>query len=224
MHITARVISSRILSLSVEKDDVVAILGRNGVGKTTLLRSIMNFDEPRSEGVIRFEGTDISSLPAHRISSLGVGFVPQERRMFGSLTVDQNLQMATIGVDSPRYTPDDIYDVFPALTEIQNQQARTLSGGQQQMVTIGRGLIGDTKLLLLDEPLEGLAPTIVSDLKSAIEDLSSDLTIIMVEQKVSEVMDVASYGHIIDRGTVVFQGNREEFDHRSEEVRRHLAV
>jgi branched-chain amino acid transport system ATP-binding protein len=92
------------------------------------------------------------------------------------------------------------------------------------MVTIGRGLIGDTKLLLLDEPLEGLAPTIVSDLKAAIRDLSSDLTIIMVEQKVSKVMDVASYGHIIDRGTIVFQGDREAFDHRSEDVRRHLAV
>jgi branched-chain amino acid transport system ATP-binding protein len=196
------------VSLELPPGETLAVLGRNGVGKTTLLATIMGHTRWRGGG-IRFAGREISGLPAYRRARLGIGFVPQEREIFPSLTVEENLQVAA---RPGRWPLARIYEFFPALAERRRNRGNQLSGGEQQMLAIGRALIGNPSLLLMDEPLEGLAPVIVDALLAGLDQLKreDDLALLLVEQHVRLALELAPHALILDRGQVVFTGATRE--------------
>jgi len=211
------------IDMEVDAREVVAVLGRNGAGKTTTLRSITGLLEPR-EGTITFDGEEITGMRAYDIAGRGIGFVPEERRLFEGLTVDENLRMAEIeGVGE--YTIDDAYALFPRLDELRESEAGDLSGGEQQMLAIGRGLLGGTELLLLDEPTEGLAPQIVEDVMEAIRTLKQEsVTIVLVEQNVQLALALADRAYIIESGKVVHHAPADELADDEETIDRYLAA
>jgi branched-chain amino acid transport system ATP-binding protein len=186
----------------------LAVLGRNGVGKTTLLATIMGHTTLHG-GSIRFAGSEIGALPPYRRSRLGIGFVPQEREIFRSLTVEENL---TVAGRAGRWTTARVYDFFPSLAERRRNRGNELSGGEQQMLSIGRALMGNPTLLLMDEPLEGLAPVIVDSLLAALETLKRDggLALVLIEQHARIALDFAAAALVLDRGRVVFSGASRE--------------
>jgi branched-chain amino acid transport system ATP-binding protein len=197
------------VSLSVEEGSVMALLGRNGVGKTTTVRSIIGFT-PARRGRIVFKGADITHEPAYAIARRGVGLVPQGRRIFGSLTVEEQI---TLGADrrQGRWVLERLYDLFPRLNERRRQRAITLSGGEQSMLSIGRALLMNPDLLLLDEPTEGLAPLIVDQVAATIQELKREhQTILLVEQDLSLALELADYVYIMNKGAVVFKGKPED--------------
>jgi branched-chain amino acid transport system ATP-binding protein len=197
------------VSLSVDAGSVIALLGRNGVGKTTTVRSIIGFT-PARRGRIVFKGADITREPAYAISRRGVGLVPQGRRIFGSLTVEEQI---TLGADRAqgRWGLDRLYGLFPRLSERRRQRAITLSGGEQSMLSIGRALLMNPDLLLLDEPTEGLAPLIVDQVAATIQELKREnQTILLVEQDLSLALELADYVYIMNKGAIVFQGKPED--------------
>jgi branched-chain amino acid transport system ATP-binding protein len=196
------------VSLTVSPGGTLAVLGRNGVGKTTLLATIMGHTKLRA-GQIGFAGQDISFLPAYRRSRLGIGFVPQEREVFPSLTVAENLSVAA---RSGAWTVARVYDLFPPLAERRLHRGNQLSGGEQQMLAIGRALMGNPSLLLMDEPLEGLAPVIVDSLLGALETLKrdGDLALVLIEQHARIALQFAAEALVLDRGRVVFSGPSRE--------------
>ncbi|WP_195155693.1 ABC transporter ATP-binding protein, partial [Halorubrum sp. AJ67] len=155
------------LSLSVEEGEIVALVGRNGVGKTTTLRTALGLTPPR-EGTVRFHGTDVTGMEPHAIAARGMGWVPEERRVFSHLTVEENLRVAAHSAADPDARVAEAYELFPALDRFSDKEAGDLSGGQQQMLAIARGMAGDNDLLLVDEPSEGLAPQIVEDVVEAL--------------------------------------------------------
>ncbi|MFB6107587.1 MAG: ABC transporter ATP-binding protein [Haloplanus sp.] len=211
------------IDLEVADEEVVAVLGRNGAGKTTTLRSITGLTPPR-EGTITFDGEDITDLSPFKIARRGVGFVPEERRLFDGLTVHENLRMAEIE-DVGEYTIADAYDLFPKLDELRESEAGDLSGGEQQMLAIARGLLGGTKLLLLDEPTEGLAPQIVEDVMDAVRTLKDEsITIVIVEQNVQLALDVADRAYVIESGQVVHEAPAHELAEDDETIDRYLAT
>ena len=196
------------IGLDLPPDGSLAVLGRNGVGKTTLLATIMGHTRLRA-GSIRFAGVEIAGLPPFRRARLGIGFVPQEREIFASLTVAENLLVA----ERPgRWSQDRVYDFFPPLAERRHHRGNQLSGGEQQMLAIGRALIGNPKLLLLDEPLEGLAPVIVEALLAGFERLKreDDLALVLVEQHARLALEMARQAIVLDRGLIVFSGRSRE--------------
>jgi branched-chain amino acid transport system ATP-binding protein len=196
------------VSLALAPGGALAVLGRNGVGKTTLLATIMGHTNLRA-GRIAFAGQDISFLPAYRRSRLGIGFVPQEREVFRSLTVAENLSIAARpGV----WTLTRVYDLFPPLAERRFHNGYHLSGGEQQMLAIGRALMGNPTLLLMDEPLEGLAPVIVDSLLAVLETLKSDrgLAMVMIEQHARIALQFAAEALVLDRGRIVFSGSSRD--------------
>jgi branched-chain amino acid transport system ATP-binding protein len=192
------------VSIGLKPGATLAVLGRNGVGKTTLLATIMGLTTLRA-GSIRFEGAEISALPAYRRVRLGIGFVPQEREIFRSLTVEENLDVAA---RPGRWTIERIYDFFPSLAERRRNRGNQLSGGEQQMLAIGRALMGNPRLLLMDEPLEGLAPVIVEAVLQGIDRLKreDDLALILVEQHARIALEFTSDAIVLDRGAVVYTG------------------
>jgi len=192
------------ISLAVPSGGMLAVLGRNGVGKTTLLATIMGHTTLRA-GQIRFAGQEISKLPAYRRARLGIGFVPQEREVFGSLTVAENLSVAA---RPGAWSLSRIYDFFPPLAERRYNRGNQLSGGEQQMLAIGRALMGNPLLLLMDEPLEGLAPVIVDTLLAGLERLKreDDLALVLIEQHARLALEFAAAAIVLDRGTIVFSG------------------
>ena len=198
------------LSLHAEAGSVTAILGRNGVGKTTLIRSIIGFTPPRT-GHIRFAGEPIERLPSYEIARRGVGLVPQGRRIFPSLTVQENLQIGAAGGNRGRWTLAGVYELFPALhARIQNYGGQ-LSGGEQQMLAIGRALMSNPTLLLMDEPSEGLAPLIVRGLSDTMAQLkATGLAIVLVEQNLPLALAVADTAFIISKGRIVYHGSPDE--------------
>jgi len=205
------------ISLKVREGSVVALLGRNGMGKTTTIRSIIGFTPPR-RGAIRFRGKDITNLPPYQIAKLGLGLVPQGRRIFPSLSVRENLVMSarTRGKSDP-WTLEKIYYLFPILKERANVKGTSLSGGEQQMLTIGRALLTNPDLLLMDEPSEGLAPMIVRDVGWIIGRLKrSGLAILLVEQNFSLALSVADYVYVINKGEIVFESTPKEFQANEE--------
>jgi len=209
------------VSLSVEEGEVVTVLGRNGAGKTTTLRSIVGIAPPR-RGSIEYGGEDIVGMPTHDIIERGIGYVPEDRQVWSTLTVAENLEVpAGRGGD---WTLEDAYDLFPTLDDLREARAGTLSGGEQQMLVIARGLLGGTDLLLLDEPSEGLAPQIVSDVRDAIIDLKDDLTILLVEQNVNLALDVADRVFVLANGEVVHQSRADDLDADDPAIREHVAV
>jgi branched-chain amino acid transport system ATP-binding protein len=200
------------ISLDVPPGRTLAVLGRNGVGKTTLLATIMGHTRLRG-GAIRFAGREISGLPPYRRARLGIGFVPQEREIFPSLTVEENLLVAERrGQLSGPWTLARVYDFFPPLAERRRNRGNQLSGGEQQMLAIGRALMGNPALLLMDEPLEGLAPVIVEALLAGLDRLKreDDLALLLVEQHAQLALELAPGAIVLDRGLIVFAGASRE--------------
>ncbi|MCH9674896.1 MAG: ABC transporter ATP-binding protein [Gammaproteobacteria bacterium] len=200
------------VSLNVEPAQCVSMIGRNGVGKTTTMRSIIGLT-PASEGSITFEGKDITRLPTHHISKLGLGFVPEDRRIFPELTVWQNLDIARRTATGGRenWNEDRVFELFPDLKDITGRLGGVLSGGQQQMLTIARSLMGNPRLLLLDEPSEGLAPKVVETLREQIMMLKqSGLAIVLAEQNLSFVLHLSDFCHIMEKGEIKFSGTSDE--------------
>ena len=192
------------ISLSLRGASTLAVLGRNGVGKTTLLSTIMGHTTLHG-GSIRFRGEDMTALPAYARCRSGIGFVPQEREIFSSLTLEENL---TVAARPGRWTLERVYDFFPRLAERRRNRGNQLSGGEQQMLAIGRALMGNPVLLLMDEPLEGLAPVIVDALLSGLDRLKreDDLALLLVEQHARLALELAENAIILDRGAVVYSG------------------
>ena len=212
------------LSFTVKDKDLFAILGRNGAGKTTLLRSIIGLNPPRG-GEIRFNETDITRLKPHMRSHLGISYVPQGREIIPDLTVEENILVSLIGVGkSARRIPDLVYDYFPALHDIRKRQGGVLSGGQQQQLAIGRALAQQPQLLLLDEPTEGLQPSVVEEIDEIIKRISSEqnCTVLLVEQNLDFVRDTMKDFAILDTGHIVAQGSIDQLT--DELAHQHLSV
>ena len=211
------------VSLRVEKNEVVALLGRNGAGKSTTLKSLMGVVRPRS-GRIVLDGTPIETLPPHAIAALGLQLVPEERRIFGSLNVEENLVLAGLTATS-RWPLERIWSMFPRLRERRRSRGTDLSGGEQQMLAIARALVREPKIVLLDEPFEGLAPIIVRDLLATCRALAeAGQTIVVVEQNVSAAMSLASRIYIINNGHIVEEMSAQAVRSRPEALHRHLGV
>jgi branched-chain amino acid transport system ATP-binding protein len=193
------------VELRVEANEVVALLGRNGAGKSTTLKSLMGMVRPRS-GTVRFDGADVAGLPAHAIARAGMQLVPEERRIFGSLDVEENIVLASL--TAPKAWPlERIYEIFPRLAERRRSRGTDLSGGEQQMLAIARALVRDPKIILLDEPFEGLAPVIVRDLIHACRTLvAAGQTIVLVEQNLAATLALAQRAYIISNGNIVHEG------------------
>ncbi|HUB44805.1 MAG TPA: ABC transporter ATP-binding protein [Acetobacteraceae bacterium] len=199
------------ISLNVAEGECVCLLGRNGVGKSTTMRSIMGLTPPRS-GRVLWRGRDVAGWPPFRIARAGIGFVPEDRRIFAELTVWENLDVAARAARRPgRWTVERVYDLFPVLSERRNQRGGFLSGGEQQMLTIGRALVGNPELLLLDEPSEGLAPLIVELLRQKIAELKAEgLTILLAEQGVAFSLALADRVYVLEKGAVRHSGAAAE--------------
>jgi branched-chain amino acid transport system ATP-binding protein len=196
------------VSLTLPTNASIALLGRNGVGKTTLLATIMGLTRIEA-GRVTFAGNDLAKVPTHRRAELGVGYVPQEREIFQSLTVHENLKVATRDGD---WTVDRIYQLFPPLAARRGNFGNQLSGGEQQMLAVGRALVSNPKMLLLDEPFEGLAPVIVDQMVDALENIrkASELAMILVEHHAEMALEFAERAVVLDRGQVVWQGGCAE--------------
>ncbi len=203
------------VSLTVEPASIVAVLGRNGVGKTTLIRTVIAFT-PARRGRVMFEDRDITRWPSYRIAKAGMGLVPQGRRIFPSLSVRENLEIAQRAAATDIAEPwslGRVLDLFPALAERLRNGAGTLSGGEQQMLTVARALVGNPRLLLMDEPTEGLSPHIVAEMKKLVVGLRArGMAILLVEQNLAFALDVADRVHVMDKGKIVFGGTPAELD------------
>jgi len=206
--------SSRVLfgiSLDVAAGECVCLLGRNGVGKTTTMRAIMGLTPP-SAGRIVWKDTDIAGWPPHRVARAGIGFVPEDRRIFAELTVRENLDVSAQAAGrAGRWSVDAVFALFPKLKDLANRQGGYLSGGEQQMLTIGRTLMGNPELLLLDEPSEGLAPLVVESMLEQIGRLKREgLTILLAEQGVDFSLALADRVYVLEKGAVRFAGRAAE--------------
>jgi branched-chain amino acid transport system ATP-binding protein len=207
------------VSFGVPRGGVTALLGRNGVGKTTTLRALMGLVQPR--GHVALDGEDVTKLPTHRIVRRGVGYVPEDRDIFAGLSVEENLRLAERN-GSARY--DLVYDLFPELKERARQRAGTLSGGQQQMVAIARALLNENRLLLIDEPTKGLAPLLVTEVAHVLERVSEAETILLVEQNLGVVQRIARDAIVLDQGRVVYTGSAQELLADAARVKQLLGV
>ncbi|HOK06010.1 MAG TPA: ABC transporter ATP-binding protein [Syntrophales bacterium] len=210
------------IDLQVMPGEIVAVVGANGAGKTTLLRTIAGLNRPLS-GIVSFSGTPISHLKAHRVLKLGISCVPEGRRLFGKLSVEKNLTLGAYTVESPaevRRRLDEVMAVFPVLRERANQTAETLSGGEQQMLALARGLMSRPKLLMLDEMSLGLMPTAVEKMMETVTAVNrAGTTVLLVEQMVQEALEIAHRGYVIQNGRIVQSGTSAELL-ESEEVRK----
>jgi branched-chain amino acid transport system ATP-binding protein len=210
------------VSLTVGAGEVVTILGRNGMGKTTLIRSIVGFTPPR-QGRVRLDGEDITRWPSFRMVKLGLALVPQGRRVFPSLSVRENLEVARRG--QGRWTVERVYEVFPRLHERAGNRANKLSGGEQQMLAIGRALMSNPRLLLMDEPTEGLAPLLVREVGRIIGELKKEgLSILLVEQNLPLALSVGDRVHVLSRGQIVHSGTPAGLLANEEVKSRYLGV
>lgn len=216
----------RDLSFSIKPGEVVSLLGRNGAGKTTTVKSIMQLVKPQS-GQIFFDGVELTQLPTHKVAKLGVGYVPEERRIFTDLTISENLE---VGRQPPRdgvfeWTTDILYDLFPNLLERKNNRGKALSGGEQQMLSIARTLMGNPRLLLLDEPSEGIAPVIVEQMAQTILRLKEEgLPVLLSEQNLHFARLVSDRAIVIEGGLKKFDGAFSELEAQPEIRDAYLSV
>lgn len=211
--------------LRLRGGETVALLGRNGAGKTTTLKGILGLVPP-SSGEVIFEQRDIARRPVHENVRAGIGYVPEDRRIFPGLTVEENLEVASL---PPRpglspWDPQRVYSEFPLLGPLRKRKGGHLSGGEQQVLSIARALCGNPKLLLLDEPSEGLAPLVVESLGEAIGKLKGGLPILLAEQNARFALSIADRGYVLDKGTVRFVGTRDELLGNPEIQSRYLSV
>ena len=212
------------VSLQIAEKEVVCILGRNGVGKTTTLRSIMGLTPPNS-GTIMFRGVDIKGKHSFEIARLGIGFVPEDRIIFPDLTVRENLEMGIKRKDRGHWTLERVYEMFPILKHRKAQMGGTLSGGEQQMLTIGRTLMGNPQLLLLDEPSEGLAPLIVRELERQVRRLKTEgMPILISEQNSTFTLGLSDRAYILEKGRVCWIGEVTELKEKPEIMKTFLGV
>ncbi len=213
------------VSLQVDRGEVVVLLGRNGAGKTTTMRSVMGLTSPKS-GMVIFNGHDVTGMVPYKVARLGIGFVPEDRRIFPDLTVRANLE---VGLRKPKgstnWTIERIYEIFPRLEELANRRGGNLSGGEQQMLTISRTLMGNPDLILLDEPSEGLAPIIVKVLGDFIDLLKREgTTVLLSEQNVRFSLKHSDRAYIVDNGHIKYHGTIEELEKNEDVKKRYLAV
>ena len=212
------------VSLAVNEGEVVCLLGRNGAGKTTTILTIMAYLKPRP-GRILYRGRDIAALPPYAVARLGFGFVPQERGIFPSLTVRENLTVFARGTAGGRWTLERILELFPSLRARERNLGFQLSGGEQQMLSIARALMLNPSLLLLDEPSEGLAPMIVQDIIEVLRNLKREgLAILLVEQNLRTALAVADRHHVMNKGEICFTGSSGELEGNEFVLRNYLSV
>jgi branched-chain amino acid transport system ATP-binding protein len=214
------------VSLGLEKGEVVCLLGRNGAGKTTTLSSIAGLSTPKS-GSIKFDGVEVRGKRTYEIARMGIGFVPENRWIFSELTVKDNLELGCRKKTSKQVSTalERVYTLFPRLKDLTNRTGGTLSGGEQQMLTIARALMGDPQLLLLDEMTIGLAPIVVQLLKHQIQKLKAErLTILLTEQNALFALDVSDRSYVIDKGTIVYEGTAQSLRENQELMTKYLGV
>ncbi len=216
------------VSLKVQRGSLVVILGPNGAGKTTTLRSIMGIIRPW-RGSITFNGEDVTKLPPHKKVPRGLVLVPEGRHLFPDLTVEENLLMGAytrVGREDLSDTLELVYSLFPRLRERRSQKAGTMSGGEQQMLAIGRALMAKPKLLMLDEPSQGLAPKIVGDILETLVRLREEqgLTILLVEQNIAQSLKIADYAYVLEQGRVVLEGTSNELLEKEDLVKAYLGI
>ncbi len=211
------------VGMHVERNEVVALLGRNGAGKSTTLKSLMGVVRPRA-GTVRLDGADLAGKASHHIAQAGMQLVHEDRRIFGSLNVEENLILAGLTAES-KWPLERIYEMFPRLRERRGSRGTDLSGGEQQMLAIGRALVRDPKIVLLDEPFEGLAPVIVRDLMKACRNLAAEgQTIVLVEQNLAATLALAHRVYIINNGHIVHEGPASEIKAQPEVLQRYLGI
>jgi len=215
------------VSLAVEKGQVVCIVGRNGAGKTSTMRCVVHDMIRVTGGEIRFDGESLSGLPPHTVIRKGIGYVPEDRRVFASLSVLENLKVPRPAAPAARHewTIAKVFELFPLLEQFRTRLAGNLSGGMQQMLTIGRSLLTNPRLLLLDEPHEGLAPLVAQEVERAIGELkAAGVALLISEQQISLVNELADRIYVIDKGVTVFGGTLEEFDRDPDLARKYLML
>lgn len=217
------------VSLEVEKGEMVTLLGRNGAGKTTMLKSILGIVAPRS-GQITFLGEKISGLPPHIISQKGVSFVPEERRIIPGLTVFENLKLAMLKNKDKSKTQksevlDQVMEIFPRLKDRLQQEGTSLSGGEQQMLAIARGLVSEPVLMLIDEPTEGLMPLLVERIAEVLKEIQGNgVTILLVEQNMEMALEISQKAYVMDEGVIKYKGAAAEIRRNEEVQRKYLAI
>lgn len=213
------------ISLIIRQDEVVCLLGRNGAGKTTALKSVIGLVTPK-QGSIKFKGQEIAGKAPFQIAKLGIGYVPEDRRVFPDLRVKENLEVIPQrGVNKHiGWSVEKIFELFPILKRLENSKGMELSGGEQQMLTIARTLMGNPELLLLDEPSEGLAPIIVRELGNLIRTIKDKTTIFLVEQNSRFAINLSNRGYIIEKGKIGYEGGTTELKENKEIKEKYLAV
>ncbi len=211
------------ISLDLQEGEVICLLGRNGAGKTTTVNSIMGYVHPKA-GSITFGGKDITKKEPFEISRAGIGHVPQDRRIFPTLTVQDNLEVIHRKVEGG-WTVKKVFDTFPILEKLKSRRGSNLSGGEQQILAVARPLMTNPKLLLLDEPSEGIAPIIVKEIGELIQKITkTGISVLLAEQNMKFTMKIASRGYIIDKGRIHHQGGMEELKEDKEIIGKYLAV
>lgn len=213
------------VSFDVGAGEVVCLLGRNGAGKSTTLRSVMGLTPPRS-GRVEFMGEEITGRPPFKIARLGIGYIPDDRRIFAELTVEENLEIVRrVTRREGRWTIERVHQLFPVLSELRLKLGSALSGGEQKMLAIGRALMGNPSLLILDEPSEGLSPLMVATLIKAIRQIQEEgVTLLIADQNVKFARRVAGRGYIMEEGHIRYSGSLEELWAHEDVLRRYLAV
>lgn len=210
------------VSLRLGEGELVSLLGRNGAGKSTMLKSIMGIARERT-GRISLDGEDLMRKQTHQITRMGIAYVPEDRRVFSELTVSENLAVSAIG--QPGWTMERVHSLFPQLKERAGLRANNLSGGEQQMLAIGRALMNNPRFLLLDEPFEGLAPIIIRTLMDSIQEIRRDrVAILLVEQNLQATLELADRHYVIEQGILVYEGEAEEFRANEAVKQKYLSV